>query len=154
MDNHSSKVQDLKIRKSEEKDLSAIHRLLGELGYPDLDRDKLRSVFSEISDRTDMGIFVAEGTNNDIAGFVSYSYKPQLRVTGNLFEVDEIVVSSKSRGSGVGKLLLDFALEKAKAANARFVILSTSRDRESYKRRFYMKNGFDEKNSALMMLKL
>jgi ribosomal protein S18 acetylase RimI-like enzyme len=58
------------------------------------------------------------------------------------------------RNTGVGTRLLDEAKNHAMEMGAKRIILSTNRDRESYKRGFYKKYRFNEKNSAWLKIDL
>ena len=142
--NRKSKIL---IRAAEEKDLPSIHILLSELGYDSVDADLLKETWKQIISSKKMGIVVAE-IESKIAGYLAYSFKPQLRLCGLSMEIDELSISEIFRGSGIGTSLINEAKNIAKSNQAKRIILSTNRDRESYKRSFYTKNGFQEKNSA------
>lgn len=70
------------------------------------------------------------------------------RLSGLKVEIDELVVSIDKRGLGLGGELIRFMLNRANELGAKEVIISSNRERESYKRDFYKKHGFIEKNSA------
>ena len=142
------------IRNAQIEDLSTIANILESLGYPQSEYEELAKTFNEIASRTDMGILVATRANI-VLGLLTYSFKPQLRFSGlSSFEIDELGVLPNARGSGIGKLLLDKAREIANSVSAKRIILSTNRQRESYQRDFYTKNGFIELNSAFMKYEL
>lgn len=101
-----------------------------------------------------MKLLVAEDENKIIAGYILFSHKPQLRFLGHSVEVDELSVSTKFRGKGVGTLLMNAVKIEAEEIKAKRIILSTNRERESYMRGFYSKLGYKELNSAWMKLEL
>lgn len=141
------------IRPADEQDIPAIIKLLSELGYNLDDSPAFRRTWKEIFSDPKMGIVVAddEGT---IAGYLAYSFRPQLRLLGLSMEIDELSVLSSYRGRGIGADLIEFAKDLAKSKSIKRIILSTNRERDSYKRNFYQKNGFQEKNSAWMKMDL
>lgn len=100
-----------------------------------------------------MGIIIAE-TNGIISGYLTYSFKPQLRLIGLSMEIDELSVSNDFRGYGIGSALITTVKKYALSKGIKRIILATNRERESYKRNFYLKNGFEEKNSAWLKMDL
>jgi len=90
-----------------------------------------------------------EGT---VIGLASISRRPQLRLNGDLITIDELVVADSMRGLGVGREILDHIKSRCRELGARRLELETNRARKSYKRRFYLKNGFTEANSAVMRI--
>lgn len=141
----------MEVRLAKPSDYKDLLPLLNELGYSPGDA---QAVFGQILGEPSMGIFVVENSSHQIEGFVSFSVKPQLRLNGLSMEIDELIVSSKARGSGAGRLLIEAAKKEALRRNCVRIVLTTNRDRESYKRDFYKKNGFVETNSALLKMPL
>lgn len=137
----------MKIREVEDKDIQDVQNLIKELGYSTSDMASFKSTWDKISQSKDMGILVAENEKK-IVGYLAYSIKPQLRLSGYCMEIDELSITHKLRGLGIGSTLLDQAKEIARASKVKMIIISTNRERESYKRGFYLKQGFQEKNSA------
>jgi PhnO protein len=141
------------IRAAHEQDAKSIALLLCELGYSEVDESKVMRTFAEVLASKFMGIRVAVFAG-EVVGFVSYSWKPQLRLCGLSMELDELVVTAKVRGEGIGQMLLHEVIEVARFQGVHRLILSTNRKRESYARKFYEKNGFVEKDSAWLCLDL
>jgi len=121
--------------------------MLGELGYPQSHPKDVSERLAEVLNQSKMGVLVAVH-QKEVVGLLSYSYKTQLRFKGYRLEIDELGVKSDYRGQGVGALLLSHLKDMALSLQVSHIILSTNRERESYKRRFYERNGFTEKNSA------
>ncbi len=140
------------IRRARFDDVDALLELTAELGYTHEDRERFETMFARIDRRDDMVIWVAEVEK--VVGYCATSRKPQLRYASEVVEIDELCVSSHFRGSGVGTLLLNFVLQKARDEGAHHVMLQTRRSRVSYDRGFYKKAGFVEKDSAIFVFGL
>ena len=97
-------------------------------------------------------LIAEDSENRKVLGLASMSERPQLRLGASLVTIDEFVISEAARGRGVGALLLAEAKRCALARRAKRLQLDTHRQRESYRRRFYVKNGFSEVDSAVMRL--
>ncbi|HXG92823.1 MAG TPA: GNAT family N-acetyltransferase [Blastocatellia bacterium] len=141
------------IRRAVDGDLEAAHKLLAELGYPNLDRDEFATTFNAVLHHNEMVLLVAVEPSGRVVGLTSISHRPQLRLAGTFVTIDEFVVSSEARGLGVGRKMLEEAKRVAESLNARRLELEQNRARESYKRGFYFKNGFVEADSAVLRLK-
>jgi ribosomal protein S18 acetylase RimI-like enzyme len=144
-----------KIRRARDEDGVAALSLIAVLGYGDVDGDAFESVFKTLTARDDGALLVAEDDGGKIVGLATVSWRLQLRLTGMLVSIDELVVDSRTRGAGIGKALLDevkaIASRVAEAGGMPWRLqLETRRTRESYLREFYAKNGFREVDSALM----
>ena len=140
------------IRSATEQDLQPAFKLMAELGYPGLLFADFERAYRAVLESPIMSLLVAEDENKIVIGLASISNRPQLRLTANLVTIDELVVSDHARGSGVGRKLLKAAEEIARKLGARRLELETNRARESYRRRFYVKNGFTEADSAVLRI--
>ncbi len=141
----------LLIRPATESDLQAAFKLMVELGYPDLSIARFAETYSSVENHPAMTLIVAE-VEGEVVGLASISRRPQLRLTADLITVDELVVSDSARGLGVGRALLEHVKAMAGRSGARRLELETNRARESYRRAFYIKNGFTEADSAVMRI--
>jgi GNAT superfamily N-acetyltransferase len=131
-------------------DLQSAFGLMSELGYPGLSLPQFIKAYHAVLEHPTMFLLVAEDNNGRIIGLASMTSRPQLRLTANLVTLDELVVADHARGQGVGKKLLEAAEARARKLGARRFELETNRTRESYRRGFYVKNGFTEADSAVM----
>jgi GNAT superfamily N-acetyltransferase len=123
-----------------------------DLGYPDVELAQFAETYHAVLEHPTMLLIVAEDENEEVIGLASISNRPQLRLTGNLVTIDEFVIAADARGKGVGRELLNGAIAMAKKLGARRLELETNRARESYRREFYVKNGFSEADSAVMRI--
>jgi GNAT superfamily N-acetyltransferase len=142
-----------RVRLAVANDRDVIYALIAELGYPDVDRSRFDVTFDALLKRSDLWVLIAEDkANRKVLGLASMSERPQLRLGASLVTIDEFVISGAARGRGVGALLLAEAKSCAVARGAKRLQLDTNRQRESYRRGFYLKNGFSEADSAVMRL--
>lgn len=132
--------------------MRAVFELMAELGYPDLSPSRFAATYDSVLKHAAMKVIIAEAEDGRIAGIASVTVRPQLRLTANLITIDELVVAGGARGRGVGRALLDHVKAIAVDASAGRLELETNRARESYRREFYVKNGFAETNSAVMRI--
>lgn len=130
-------------------DLTAVHALIGELGYADLQKDAFERGYATVLADPAQQVWLAE-LEGLVVGLISLSARQQIRLTGPILTVDELVVSERARGTGVGKKLIGLAKSEARRLGARRLELLTARGRPSYARQFYPKNGFVEVDSAVM----
>ena len=140
------------VRRARPGDALSVRRLLRDLGYPSESRATDETV-AQVIKHPENGIFVAvEGLT--VVGYVAVSLRPQMRLAGLLASIDELVVAEGRRGEQVGSQLLDSAVAHARKLHCRRVEVLTSRARESYRRRFYERRGFQEVDSAVLRIDL
>lgn len=140
------------IRIATVRDLPRAFDLMSELGYPGLSFPRFANAYNAVLEHPNMSLMVAEDSNGEVIGLASLTTRPQLRLTANLVTIDELVVADRARGRGVGKKILETAEMMARKLGARRLELETNRSRESYRRGFYVKNGFTEADSAVMRI--
>jgi|SRR5215471_4939103 len=143
----------LVIRPATESDTETAFKLIGELGYPNVRFTEFATTYTTVQQHPAMTLLMAEYDGN-VVGFASISRRPQLRLAGDLITIDELVVSDSLRGVGIGRAILEYVKTMCSELGARRLELETTRTRESYRRQFYVKNGFTEANSAVMRIDL
>ena len=137
------------LRKTTLADAEAVRALIEELGYGPLDEHAFSLGLAAVLADPAQQLLVAE-VEELVVGFMSLDIKPQVRLVGLVVTIDELVVTERARGRGVGRLLVDFAKAEAIRTRARRLELHTARKRPSYEREFYVKNGFTEVDSAVL----
>jgi len=145
--------REIKVRRATRADGDAVFRLLGELGYTELDRAHFDATFDVVLLHSEMILLLAETEDAGVIGFASLSHRPQLRLGGTLLTVDELAVTEAAGGLGVGRLLLAETRKIAEELGARRLQIDQRRSRDSYRRGFYVKNGFEEADSAVFRFK-
>ena len=106
------------------------------------DREINDSIFS--SDEVD-GIVALE--NEIVVGYASIHYLKKITRKSGIIE--DVVVKENQRGKGIGKLLVNNLIEKAKQNNCDKIILSSSEKNL----KFYQKLGF-QKNEFEMIMRI
>jgi N-acetylglutamate synthase-like GNAT family acetyltransferase len=139
------------IRSANDSDAQAAFKLIAELGYADLSFARFTQTYRSVLENPAMMTFIAE-VNGDVVGLATVSFRPQLRLAADLFSIDEFVIADSVRGQGVGRRFLEHLKCVANQAGAGRLELETNRARASYQRGFYVKNGFNEVDSAVMRI--
>lgn len=120
------------------EDLTAISGLSEQLGYPNKVRD-LERRFQELSKLPHHGLFkILEG---DVPKGWMHLEKVYDLIEEAKVEIKAIVVDEKSRGSGLGKLLIDFAKTWARTEGLNTIYLSCNIVRQQT-HNFYKREGF------------
>lgn len=81
-------------------------------------------------------------------GYTAVHWLPYLILSGPEGYVSELFVAEAARGMGVGKALLTAVKRTAAARGCSRLQLLNMRNRESYQRRFYEKDGWQEREQA------
>lgn len=74
-------------------------------------------------------------------------------ISGRKAWIEDVVVDTAARGSGLGRRIMEALIGRAREAGAREVLLFTGHHREAA-HRLYLSLGFAEKQSRLMRLAL
>lgn len=90
--------------------------------------------------------------NNQIVGFVNFTTRKSIMHSGPSGLIDELIVSRKNRGSGIGKQLILSVIQKCKGLGCSEVEVSTEKSNSS-SRKFYKSCGFEE-NAVLLEIDL
>ena len=110
--------------------------LLGQLSSSKVDFD--RNVLAEMIECESTDVFIAT-QGNDVVGTLTLLVG---RIpTGTRCFIEDVVVDSKARGSGLGEALVRAALDRAKERGAKTVDLTSRPDREAANR-LYLRCGF------------
>lgn len=143
----------IEIRSAAVSDAQFLYDLLRELGYDPCAESDFRTQLEDFLSTGSPTLVVAL-IGDEVVGFATASRKKLLRLGASASELDELAVSMRHRGRGVGRALLREVEARERASGSVRLILSTRRIRESYKRGFYAKNGFSEAPSALFVKEL
>jgi len=90
-----------------------------------------------------------------VVAYLTVQWLPYLFLTAPEGYVPELFVDEERRGQGIGKRLMETTENEAKARGCARLMLCNARNRDSYKREFYQKLGWQERESiANFVLKL
>lgn len=93
-------------------------------------------------------VYVAEASDGHIMGYAGVHWLPTLYMKGIEGYVSELFILEDERDQGVGTLLLDHIQLEARNRGCYRLSLINMKGRESYHRQFYLKNGWEERESA------
>jgi len=99
-------------------------------------------------------VFVAQADNDQIVGYASVHFLPYLFMRGPEGYVSELFVRESARGQGVGRELVKYVETEAKARGCHRLSLINLRSRESYRRQFYVKAGWQERAEAANFIRV
>ena len=133
------------IRKATRQDLPRILELYEELieGKQDISSDRLDRIFTEISGIPNFEFLVAE-KDGFIAGTLYFQIIPNLTHNARPWAyVENVVVDSRYRRLGIGRLLMDYVIRRAQEAGCHKVQLHSNNKRlEAHQ--FYRSLGFED----------
>jgi GNAT superfamily N-acetyltransferase len=89
-------------------------------------------------------VLVAVRKNSGIVGYLAVHWFPNLLYGGIDGYVSELFVHPDGRGRGTGSRLLEAVHEYALKRGSMRLLLMNRRTRESYRRGFYAKHGWEE----------
>ncbi len=90
-------------------------------------------------------VLVAEDERGLIHGYVSVHWLPYFFLKGPEGYVSELFVNEAARDSGIGTCLLESVKDEARRRGCSRLMLVNGRNRPSYQREFYKKNGWRER---------
>ncbi len=137
------------IRRSQITDKDEIYALICALENTVLDRQGFDDAF-DVQSSDDRYICFVYEEDKTIEGVINLRIEKQLHHAGKVCEIMELVVSEMKRNRGIGKQLLQKAIETARNEGCKRIELSSSNWRTD-SHRFYMENGFDATHIDLTM---
>lgn len=144
--------QKLLIRKAKISDSIFIEKILREANWFDhLTEETTKNIVSNIENHLKFcendqchNIYVAESAD-DIIGYIAVHWLFYAILKGPEGYISELFVSEAERAKGIGTLLLNEVKKQAKLRGCSRLMLANNRDRLSYEKGFYKKNGFIER---------
>ncbi|MDZ7761440.1 MAG: GNAT family N-acetyltransferase [Desulfovermiculus sp.] len=120
---------------------------MSHLGYTPK-RPCLSQAFDQALTDESLHILLA-ADNVQCLGLITLRTQVCLRLAGTLASIEELVVHPRARGLGIGSQMLEWAKNQAEALRAARLEVIISTSRQSFERRFYLKNGFTLAHSRL-----
>jgi GNAT superfamily N-acetyltransferase len=144
--------RNVSVRPAKLKDAESIEKILRELKWFDhINENSISDIVSKIKDyiRFCQGdschnIFVAE-KDEEIVGYIAIHWLFYAFLRGPEGYISELFVSKKERGCGIGSLLIEELKNQAQRKGCSRLMLANNRNRLSYEKGFYKKNGFIER---------
>jgi GNAT superfamily N-acetyltransferase len=124
-----------------------LHRELGWNPAFRADGTTLRGRLNTLCEGENALLLVAE-TGGEVAGYIHGEIVTYLLFAGREMLVSELFVREKARGKGVGTALLSAIEAEAVKHKCFRISVLNSRERESYKRRFYPALGYQERSQV------
>lgn len=148
-----------RIRTANIDDAAALAGLLRRVGWfsqfeeeppPESERRVRRHLELALGDNSH-SIYVAEADGR-LFGYGAVHWLPTLFLQGPEGYVSELFVDEDRRGQGVGRALLDLIAAEAHGRGCARLLLVNGRERESYRRGFYAKAGWEEHPELALFL--
>ena len=98
--------------------------------------------FASIISGSGVGDIIVARESGEIIGMVNLLYTISTALGGRVALLEDMVVSPKCRGAGVGSELMNYAVELAKEKGCKRITLLTDHDNEGA-HRFYQRHGFN-----------
>jgi len=139
-------MEEVSIRVATHKDLPAILQLYSQ---PDMNDGKILSLSEaeEILERTkaypDYQVYVACRDSEILGSFAMLIMDNLAQMGARSGIVEGLVVASQWQGKGIGKQMIQFAMQKCREAGCYKLVLSSNKKREKA-HRFYQNLGFEQ----------
>ena len=148
----------MKIRKATKEDVPQIVRLLAndKLGklrekYEVPLPEKYYSAFEKIDEDSNQYLAILENEDGEIIGTLQLSFIQYLTYQGGIrAQIEAVRVSEYQRGQGLGALLINWAIETARAKGAHVIQLTTDKQRPEALA-FYKKLGFKNSHEGMKL---
>lgn len=141
-------VDSLLVRPASEQDATGVSTLLGVLGYP-CDRNEAAARLRQLADDPDQQVLVAD-RHGCLVGLLALDVRYYLPLGALTCRITALSVADAEQRRGVGRMLLREAEQRARAAGAARIELTSGIQREEA-HAFYRACGYDD--SALRFLK-
>jgi GNAT superfamily N-acetyltransferase len=153
-------MKDFVIRHATVDDADAIMDILRALGHsarfdamqPENAMGRVRNALQQYGLGGSHSAYVAHDADGTVLGYVTVQWLPYVFLPGPEGYVSELFVHPDASGSGIGTRLLEEVIAEAKERGCTRLSLLNMRDRESYKRGFYGKRGWQERADAANMV--
>jgi GNAT superfamily N-acetyltransferase len=141
------------VRDARESDAAQLAALLRSIGWfsalADLTDEQLvetvRTHLQALASAPDSTTLVAEDDTGTVVAYANVHWLTALFMPAPEGYLSELFVRPEARGRGIGRSLLDHVEAIAHARGVHRLTLVNRRDRESYLRGFYTKNGWRER---------
>ena len=98
-------------------------------------------------------IFVALTSTDKIMGYINCHFISFPMMPGKEIYISDLLIHPEYRGSGAGSKLLSKSEDYARSKGCKRLMLNNQKTEESYKREFYKKQGFKERQNFANFVK-
>jgi ribosomal protein S18 acetylase RimI-like enzyme len=120
--------------------------------YP-MDIELSKSLFQEFIANPDLGKAWLILVDNEIIGYVILTFIFSFEYQGKIAFLDELYLSKKARGKGIGRKTISFILTESKKLSLKLIYLEIENHNQNAQK-LYIASGFELHNRKLMALKL
>jgi GNAT superfamily N-acetyltransferase len=146
----------LEIRKATASDALALADFIRDLKHfrrleglsQEVVRERVQELLRLLLADASHSLYIAQDGEAHIVGYTNVHWLPYLFLPGPEGYVSELFVARAARGQGAGTRLLEVVKEEAEARGCSRLSLLNMRERESYQRSFYEKDGWKERTDA------
>jgi len=103
----------------------------------EIQSEGLRKIISN----SDVGVIIIAIDSNKVIGMVNILYTVSTALGSRVAILEDMVVSPKARGKGMGSMLMKYSLDLAKQNGCKRITLLTDFDNDGV-HRFYQQHGF------------
>lgn len=105
--------------------------------------------FENIDSNKNQELIVVENENSEIIGTMQLSFIQYLTYRGGIrAQIEAVRIRKDQRGHGIGKLMIEWAIERAKSKNAHLLQLTTDKKRPKAIK-FYQDLGFNATHEGM-----
>lgn len=146
----------MRLRKPTIKDAEQLASLLRDIGWfesfnsgdaEEANRRVRQQLARNLADDSHW-LHIAEADDGMILGYLAAHWIPYLFMSGPEGFVSELFVREDARGQGIGRRLLELVQAEARRRGCARLSLINLRHRDSYRRQFYLKAGWQERGDA------
>jgi GNAT superfamily N-acetyltransferase len=119
--------------------------------YP-IDIEISKSLFKEFLANENLGNAWLILSDNEIIGYVILTYIFSFEYQGKIAFLDELYLTEKARGKGVGSKTIAFVLEESKKQALKLIYLEIENHNQNAQK-LYLASGFELHNRKLMAYK-
>lgn len=121
-------------------------------GYP-MDEHRSRQLFAEFIQDENLGkcwLILADG---DVVGYVILTFVFSFEFGGKIAFVDELYLSDRARGKGIGRETVSFIKAEAKLLDVKMLYLEVEHH-NTLAQKLYLSGGFTEHKRKFMQLRI
>lgn len=138
------------VRPAQAQDAAGIAAILQEMGwfahYGEITPERVSHQLKLCLGDDSHSVYLAESPAGEIVGYGAVHWLPTLFMPGGEGFVTELFVKEAARGHGVGAALLEAFIAAGQQRGCTRLSLLNNRQRESYRRGFYTKQGWQERD--------